>query len=335
MSMASNESPRDLPQKREAPSPRSRRAPDEGRRVSKEEYWAEWYESPYSNLDVSYEWNNGILEAIPPANYPQIRLYRWFFSLMYHYIQSHPIAELINLGVGVSMTVADASEPSGVWEVVYKPDIGVLLNGNPAPWGAVELRAVEGVCDMIVEAISDATLAEARRDTVEKRRGYALAGVKEYIILDPSDRYMRFYRLTEDGRYAEIQPGAEGVIVSEVLPGFQFRRSDLFKLPDFRELALDEVYAGYVMPGFREAVMRAERAEERFAVTRAARLQAEERAERAKERTERAKERIERAKERTEKAEERFAVTRAARLQAEEQIQALKAERSRLRQDRS
>ena len=298
--MASNESPRDLPQKREAPSPRSRRAPDEGRRVSKEEYWAEWYESPYSNLDVSYEWNNGILEAIPPANYPQIRLYRWFFSLMYHYIQSHPIAELINLGVGVSMTVADASEPSGVWEVVYKPDIGVLLNGNPAPWGAVELRAVEGVCDMIVEAISDATLAEARRDTVEKRRGYALAGVKEYIILDPSDRYMRFYRLTEDGRYAEIQPGADGVIVSEVLPGFQFRRSDLFKLPDFRELALDEVYAGYVMPGFREAVMRAERAEER-----------------------------------AEKKEERAAVTRAARLQAEEQIQALKAERSRLRQDRS
>ena len=37
---------------------------------------------------------------------------------------------------------------------------------------------------MIVEEVSDSTLAEVRRDTEEKRSGYARAGVKEYFILD-------------------------------------------------------------------------------------------------------------------------------------------------------
>ena len=281
--MQSIKASRDAPLQQTAPSKGNRYAPDHGRRVSKEEYWARWYENPYPDMDVSYEWNNGILEAKPPSNAPQIRQYRWFFTLFTCYIQSHPIAKFICLETGVSMTVLDAGEPSGKWEVVYKPDIGVVLNDNPAPWGAVELRAFEGVCDMIVEEVSDSTLAEVRRDTEEKRRGYALAGVKEYFILDPADRYMRFYRLTADRRYAQIRPGAGGVIRSQVLPGFQFRRRDLLDLPDLEELALDELYAGYVIPSLHGAVNRAEAAEQRAEEEAAARHQAEERAEEAEE----------------------------------------------------
>ena len=67
---------------------------------------------------------------------------------------------------------------------------------------------------MVVEAVSDATQAEALRDTDEKRRDYALAGVKEFTILDPSGLFdcrqgpadgvgdnqnMHFYRLTAAG----------------------------------------------------------------------------------------------------------------------------------------
>ncbi len=262
--MQSIKAPRDAPLNRTAAAQASRYAPDHGRRVSKEEYWAKWYESPYPDMDVSYEWNNGILEAKPSPNYPQIRLYRWFNQLLNCYVEVNPIARMIDLETGVSMTVVDDSEPSGVWDVVYKPDIGVVLNDNPAPWGAEELRAFEGVCDMIVEAVSNSTLAEVRRDTEEKKSGYALAGVKEYFILDPSDQYMGFYRLTEDGRYAEIHPGAGEIISSEVLPGFRFRRSDLLKLPVLTELALDELYADYVIPGHLDSVLRAERAEEQL-----------------------------------------------------------------------
>ena len=274
--MQSIKTPPHVPRNRAAPSQVNPFAPDHGRRVTKEEYWARWYESPYPNIDVSYEWNNGILKAKPLPNGPQLRQYRWFYTLLTCYLQSNPIADLINLETGVSMTVVDATEPSGKWEVVYKPDIGVILNDNPAPWGAIDLRAFEGVCDMIVEEISDSTLAEVRRDTEEKKRGYALAGVKEYFILDPADRYMRFYRLTAGRRYQEIQPDTAGVIRSQVLPGFQFRRQDLLKLPDLAELALDEIYAEYVIPGFYDAVTKFENAEERAATETAARQQAEE-----------------------------------------------------------
>ena len=290
----------DLTQEQAAPPQVNRFAPDDGRRVSKAEYWDKWYENPYPDIDVSYEWNNGILEAKPLPNPPQIRQYRWFYTLMGCFVQSNPIAELINLETGVTLTLMDAQERAENWEVVRKPDIGVIRHDNPAPWGAREQRAYDGVCDMCVEEISDSTLAEVRRDTEEKKRDYALAGVKEYYILDPDDLYMRFYRLAADRRYEEIQPDAAGVIRSHVLPGFQFRREDLLTLPDLAELALDEVYAGYVIPDFHDAVTRAEKAEER-----------------------------------AEKAEEQAAAETAARQQAEEQMQVLNAELTRLRQQRA
>ncbi len=259
-------------------------APDDGRYVSKEEYWARWYENPYPDIDVSYEWNNGRLEAKPLPNEPQLDLYNWFLDLLRRFISTYPIAKLINLGTGFVLTIADPAEPSGQREAVRKPDIGVILKSNPAPWGGIDQRHFEGVCDMVVEAVSDSTPAEALRDTEEKRRDYALAGVKEYYILDPSGEHMRFYRLTPGGQYEALQPDAEDVIGSEVLPGLQFRMEDLERQPDLVELALDDVYSGYVIPDLQIAVtkaaaeaQRADAAEQRAEEEAAARREADER----------------------------------------------------------
>ena len=52
------------------------RAPAHGLRVTLEEYWKKWYERPHPQIDVSYEWNNGILEAKPLHNYAQTEQYR-------------------------------------------------------------------------------------------------------------------------------------------------------------------------------------------------------------------------------------------------------------------
>ena len=259
-------------------------APDDGRYVSKEEYWARWYENPYPDIDVSYEWNNGRLEAKPLPNEPQLDLYNWFLDLLRRFISTYPIAKLINLETGFVLTIADPAEPSGQREAVRKPDIGVILNSNPVSWGDIDQRHFEGVCDMVVEAVSDSTPAEVLRDTEEKRRDYALAGVKEYYILDPGNEHMRFYRLTPGGRYEALQPDAEGVIGSEVLPGLQFRVEDLERQPDLVELALDDVYSGYVIPDLQIAVtkaaaeaQRADAAERRAEEEAAARREADER----------------------------------------------------------
>ena len=259
-------------------------APDDGRYVTKEEYWAKWYENPYPDIDVSYEWNNGRLEAKPLPNEPQLDLYNWFLDLLRRYISTYPIAKLINLETGFVLTIEDPAEPSGQREAVRKPDIGVILNSNPVPWGGIDQRHFEGVCDMVVEAVSDSTPAEVLRDTEEKRRDYALAGVKEYYILDPSGEHMRFYRLIQGGEYEEIQPDAEGVIGSDVLPGLQFRLGEMERQPDLEELALNDVYSGYVIPKFQIAVTKSETEAQRADAEAAARQAAEQRTEEEKQR---------------------------------------------------
>ena len=253
-------------------------APDEGRYVILEEYWARWYENPYPDIDVSYEWNNGILEAKPSANKPQLDLGNWFLDLLRRYLETYAIAELINMETGFYMTMADSEESSGMRRAVRKPDIGIILNSNPVSWGDIDQRSFAGICDAVVEFLSDSTLTEVRRDTEEKWRDYALAGVREYTILDPSGEHMRFYRLAPEGRYEEIQPDADGVIHSEMLPGFQFRMEDLRRQPELAELALDDVYAGYVIPGFRDTITARRVAEDLAETEAAARRKAEERA---------------------------------------------------------
>ncbi len=275
-------------------------APAHGLRVTLEEYWETWYERPHPNVDVSYEWNNGILEAKPLPNYAQTEQYRWFFRLLSCYLEVNPIAKLLCLETGAYMSVPDESLPSEKWEVVFKPDIGIILDDNPAPWGADDQRSYMGVCDMIVEELSDSTSAEVKRDTEEKREGYARAGVKEYYILDPTGRHMHFYRLGVAGDYEEIEPDEAGVIRSQVLPGLQFRREDLLREPRLAELARDDVYAGYVIPELRDAETRVEKAEER-----------------------------------ADAAKQRADAEAAARRAAEEEAQTLKAELARLRQRRS
>ncbi len=303
------------------------RAPAHGLPVTLEEYWEKWYERPHKHIDVSYEWNNGILEAKPLPNFAQTEQYRWFFRLLSCYLEVNPIARILCLETGTYMSVQDASLPSGKWEVVFKPDIGIILEDNPAPWGADDQRAYIGVCDMIVEELSDSTSAEVKRDTEVKKEGYARAGVKEYFILDPKNRHMRFYRLGVAGRYAEIEPDEAGVIRSQVLPGFQFRRTDLLQEPIQADLARDEVYADYVIPELQVAESRAEIAEER-ADTETRRADTE--ALRADTEAQRAAAETRRADTEAQRADKEAAARRAA----EEALQAMKAKMARLRQSR-
>ena len=315
-------------------------APDDGLYVTEEEYWARWYANPYSDRDVKYEWNNGRLEAKPLSNPAQIALYNWFLNILQRYVQSHPIARLINLETGFSLTIEDLEEVRGEKKVVRRPDIGVIHNDNPVEWGKDD-RSYKGVCDMCVESLSDSTKADVYRDTVEKRIEYAQGGVREYYILDPSEEYMHCYRRDAEGEYVEIEVDDDGVIRSRVLPGFQFRWDDLLRRPDMKELALDEVYSGYVFPEHQEAVARADRearradrearraaaeaaarkrAEEQAAVEAAARRRAEEQA------AAEARRAVEEAAARRQ-AEDQAAMEAAARRQAEEQAAAEAAAR--------
>lgn len=236
-------------------------APDDGRYVSEEEYWAIWYEHP----DASYEWNNGYLEAKPLSNQLQFRLYKWFLILLEHYLQASQAGQMMGLETGFVMTVPTLRLPGQMKRTVRKPDIAVIRHDNAVQWGATE-RSYRGLCDLCIEALSDSTKYEVERDTKVKKAEYEFAGVQEYYILDSDGTHMRFYQRTATGSYVEIAPDAGGVIHSSILPGFQFRVQHLYELPALEILARDEVYAAYILLHYQAALTQAaaelQRAEE-------------------------------------------------------------------------
>jgi len=227
------------------------RQDDKRQRVSETEYWEKYYNAP----DVNYEWNNGYLEEKAVSDVGTKNMYKWFFKLLEYYLTTHPIAETMLLEMPFTLALQNALE-------VRRPDLGVVFNSNPVPLLPND-RSYKGTFDLCVEAISESTLKDIKRDTVSKRGEYAEGGVKEYYILDGYDRYMEFYRLNAKGIYIPIKPTKGGIIKSKELPGFQFRREDLFNKPSPEEMIDDKVYKRFVLPGYSEAKEQAEKAEQR------------------------------------------------------------------------
>ena len=251
-----------------------------GQYVSEERYWAEYYE----NSDFHYEWNNGRLEEKPMPDYAQFRLYLWFLGLVKDFLYVTASGRMIGLELGFRMALTQKV-------TIRKPDLAVVLHSNPVPLLDKD-RSYKGIFDVCIESISDSSKEDVERDTVVKWQEYAAAGVKEYYILDERGRETEFYRLNA-GVYAPIQP-VNGVIQSQVMPGFQFRLADLYRLPEPPALIEDPVYQGYISPFLRAERLRTEEANRR----------AEEASQRAEDERQRAEEERQRAEEASQRAED-------------------------------
>lgn len=66
-----------------------------GKHISEAVYWQNYYDHP----DFSYEWNDGILEVKPMADFSKARMYRWFLRLLEFYLDVYPIAHIIHLEI--------------------------------------------------------------------------------------------------------------------------------------------------------------------------------------------------------------------------------------------
>jgi Uma2 family endonuclease len=207
---------------------------EEGKRVSEAEYWEHYYSHP----SFSYEWNNGILEEKGMSDREQLRLHDWFFSILREYLKAYPIAYFIYLETGMRLALAHKT-------TIRKPDLFIIRNDNPVQYEVPD-QTYHGICDIAIESVSDSTKAAIERDAVVKKGEYALAGVREYYILDVRHGNTNFYQLAGN-IYHPIRPTADGVICSTVLPGFQFRLEHLVQQPDLLDLVDDPVYQGYMM----------------------------------------------------------------------------------------
>ncbi|WP_058555632.1 Uma2 family endonuclease [Thiohalocapsa sp. ML1] len=210
-----------------------------GRRVCEADYWDDWYHRD----DILYEWNDGRLEEMPMSDLETLLAYHWLLDLLRRYLESHPVGQIVAPDFGFRLAIA-----AGV--KIRRPDCAVVRTDNPQPIGLRD-AAYRGIYDLCIEALSDRTPADVRRDTVTKKAEYAAAGVPEYYILhrDPAQR--AFYARTADGRYAPIPP-RDGVIASRVLPGLRFRIGDLDARPPLAALSADPLYAGFVLPQWQQ-----------------------------------------------------------------------------------
>ena len=104
-----------------------------------------------------------------------------------------------------------------------QPDLCVRIES--ALGGNVQ-KSEEGLYIGAPEFIVEVAASSAAYDLHSKLNVYRRNGVQEYLVLLAYEREMRFFRLT-DGEYVVVGPDAEGVLRSQVLPGFWFR-SDWF-----------------------------------------------------------------------------------------------------------
>ena len=140
--------------------------------------------------------------------------------------------------------------------VIRRPDFAVVRNDNPRPLLPRD-ASYSGVFDLCVEALSDNERRGIERDTLIKKAEYAAGGVPEYYILHAAPEHQACYTRIDAGLYMPIVP-EDGVIHSQVLPGFRFRLADLCAQPSAEAMQDDPVYAEFVLPEWRESRQRAE-----------------------------------------------------------------------------
>ena len=94
----------------------------------------------------------------------------------------------------------DGEDPEDV-DTMVEPDIAVIC--DPAQ---LDKYGCRGAPDMVVEILSPST---QRQDRFTKFSLYQRAGVREYWIVDPENKFVQSFWL-EDGRYAVKEFGAAG-----------------------------------------------------------------------------------------------------------------------------
>jgi hypothetical protein len=213
----------------------------EGKYVSEEEYWDKYY------TDTPYEWNNGILEVKPLSDYLSNLLKYFFEDLVREYRSLGIKFQQISNEIGFQMYLNKGKK-------IRKPDIGFV--GPDSLQMQYKDCTYKGIFDLCVEFLSDSKPSEVMRDTKQKFKEYAEAGVKEYFILDRNETHTAFYRL-KNGNYARINTN-DGIVRSEVLQQFQFRIEHLYTRPEMKELVNDPVYQHYVKRDYQKEKSRAD-----------------------------------------------------------------------------
>lgn len=141
-------------------------------------------------------------------------------------------------GLGIVRSAPYAMESGAGGRRGREPDLMFVAAANVGRMGESHF---EGAPDLVIEVVS---ADSAARDYQEKLTEYALAGVREYWIIDSRSGHERasFYRLA-DGEF-EPADATDGLYRTDLLPGFRLDVASLWANDAVQAKALAGVLTG-------------------------------------------------------------------------------------------
>ena len=167
-----------------------------------------------------------LLEGIPyELNAPSVEHQQLVGGL--HYELEHYQRERIKQSGGGGAPCIIVESPVDVILsdiTVVQPDLIVVCNR-----ASIVNGRVSGAPDLVVEVLSPSTAA---RDKKQKRRLYQVAGVPQYLVIDPANFCVELYILGSDGRYPAPEVlDAGDVLTLQIAPDFTLTLSNIFGWP--------------------------------------------------------------------------------------------------------
>ncbi len=166
--------------------------------------------------DTSAEWVDGEVVIMAPANWKHQDLAGFLSALLRLFVESTDAGVVLAAPFQMKLSrVARGREPDVMF--VAKENADRLKD-----------TYLDGPADLVIEIASPKS---ELTDRGEKYAEYETEGVREYWLLDPSQRRADFFVLGEDGRYERRRPDADGAYRSVVLRGFAVKEDWFWREP--------------------------------------------------------------------------------------------------------
>ncbi len=168
----------------------------------------------YANApgDERYELIDGELIIVPGPNMPHQDSQRDLGFYMVGFVKRNDLGKVYYSDTDVVLSDTDVVKPDLIF--VSKEREHVITYAN-----------IQGAPDLVVEIFSPSTF---RRDWNEKRELYAKHGVREYLVMDPSNKIVWRLGLKDGALEIEQTCYEDDTIESSVLEGFSVAVNDVF-----------------------------------------------------------------------------------------------------------
>jgi len=174
-------------------------------------------EAEYLRLTEDTNWlvefTDGYIEVLPMPTLTHQRIVRFLFQLLWSFVSTHDLGEVIFTPLRVRLRPGQIREP----DIVFMSEEHSNRAGEEAWEGA----------DLVVEVVSKDDKSR-RRDLKEKREDYARAGIREYWIVDPQEERITVLKLNRNIYTVHGQWTGKDVATSALLKGFEVQVDKVF-----------------------------------------------------------------------------------------------------------